>query len=259
MKTLKIVVIPLLLASILLAGVNSLAYASSSASNIEGHGVGFGTSGLGTGNTPVTGCTGTCMYTSTTAVDSSTPLSVSEQDALIYMVEEEKLARDVYTFLATKWSLPLFGNIAQSEQTHMDAVLVLIDRYGLTSPISASAGVFNNSTLQSLYTRLTQKGSQSLADALLVGGAIEELDIADLQVRLTNTTHLDVQQVFNNLMLGSSKHLQAFANTYQVETGSVYTPQTLSVEAYQTAFETTSGMYGAPGRGGMGRGGSGMH
>ncbi|MEA5077938.1 MAG: DUF2202 domain-containing protein [Anaerolineaceae bacterium] len=258
MKTLKIVVIPLLLAGMFLAGVSSLAYASSSASNVEGHGVGFGTGSLGTGSGPVSGCTGTCTYSSTTSVDSSTPLSVSEQDALIYMVEEEKLARDVYTFLATQWSLPLFGNIAQSEQTHMDALLVLIDRYGLTNPVSATAGVFTNTSLQSLYTSLTQKGSQSLAEALLVGGAIEELDIADLQTRLASTTHLDLQQVLNNLMLGSYNHLQAFANTYQVETGSVYTPQTLSPEAYQTAIETTSGMYGATGRG-MGRGGSGMH
>jgi len=174
------------------------------------------------------------------------------------MVEEEKLACDVYTFLAAQWSLPLFGNIAQSEQTHMDALLVLVDRYGLTSPVSATAGVFTNTSLQSLYTSLTQKGSQSLAEALLVGGAIEELDIADLQTRLASITHLDLQQVLNSLMLGSYNHLQAFANTYQVETGSVYTPQTLSAETYQTAIETTSGMYGATGRG-MGRGGSGMH
>lgn len=257
MKTLKILVTTLVLAGVMLAGVNSLAYASASQSNVvAGRGVGgFGNGGYGTADDPVTGCDGTCTYATT--VD-ATPLSQSEQDALIYMVEEEKLARDVYNFLATQWSLPLFGNIAQSEQTHMDSVLVLLDRYGLTSPVSASAGVFNNSNLQALYTSLTQQGSQSLADALLVGGAIEELDIADLQVRLASVTHLDVQQVFNNLMLGSYNHLQAFANTYQAETGSVYTPQTLSPEAFQTAIETTSGMYGSAARGGMGRGGYGL-
>jgi hypothetical protein len=168
------------------------------------------------------------------------------------------LARDVYTFLASKWNLPVFSNIAQSEQAHMDSVLVLINRYGLTSPVSTTAGVFTNTTLQSLYTTLTQKGSQSLADALLVGGAIEELDIADLQTRLASTTHLDVQQVFNNLMLGSYNHLQAFANTYEVETGTVYTPQTLSPESYQAAIETTSGRVGASGRG-VGRMGNGIH
>lgn len=257
MKTLKFLLIPVLVTSILLVGINSVAAASSSQSNaVEGHGVGFGTGGPGTSGTSATGCTGLCTSTATTV--SSTPLSDAEKDALTYMVEEEKLARDVYTFLASKWNLPVFSNIAQSEQAHMDSVLVLINRYGLTSPVSATAGVFTNTTLQSLYTSLTQKGSQSLADALLVGGAIEELDIADLQTRLASTTHLDVQQVFNNLMLGSYNHLQAFANTYEVETGTVYTPQTLSPESYQAAIETTSGRVGASGRG-VGRMGNGIH
>lgn len=252
MKTVKFFVVPLLIASMLLVGINSVVAASSS----EGHGVGFGAGGTGTSSTSATGCTGLCT-TSTTTV-STTPLSDAEKDALTYMVEEEKLARDVYTFLASKWNLPVFSNIAQSEQMHMDSVIVLIERYGLTNPVSATAGEFTNTTLQSLYSSLTQKGSQSLADALLVGGAIEELDIADLQTRLASTTHQDVQQVFNNLMLGSYNHLQAFANTYEVETGKVYTPQTLSPEAYQVAIETTSGMVGAGGRG-MGRMGNGMH
>ena len=43
------------------------------------------------------------------------------------MREEEKLARDVYLTLYDIWGTPAFNNIASSEQTHMDAVLMLID------------------------------------------------------------------------------------------------------------------------------------
>ena len=42
------------------------------------------------------------------------------------MREEEKLARDVYSELATAWDLGVFWNIAESEQQHMDAVLDLL-------------------------------------------------------------------------------------------------------------------------------------
>lgn len=47
-------------------------------------------------------------------------LDQQEKDAILYMREEEKLARDVYEFLYAKWNVNTFGNIRRSEQTHMD-------------------------------------------------------------------------------------------------------------------------------------------
>ena len=61
-------------------------------------------------------------------------LNPEEEDALLFMRAEEKLARDVYLVLAEKWSeLAIFTNIAASEQKHMDAVLQLLEKYGLRS------------------------------------------------------------------------------------------------------------------------------
>ncbi|MDC7124090.1 MAG: DUF2202 domain-containing protein [Spirochaetales bacterium] len=54
-------------------------------------------------------------------------LSEKEKENLIFMAEEEKLARDVYLGLYDKWNLPVFKNIANSEQMHMDAVTFLLD------------------------------------------------------------------------------------------------------------------------------------
>ncbi|MDK2464101.1 MAG: DUF2202 domain-containing protein, partial [Candidatus Korarchaeota archaeon] len=54
-------------------------------------------------------------------------LAEEEIQGLLYMREEEKLARDVYLTLYEKWGLPIFQNIARSEQTHMDAVKTLLD------------------------------------------------------------------------------------------------------------------------------------
>ena len=59
-------------------------------------------------------------------------LSDTEIDGILYMREEEKLARDVYLTLSQQWELPIFQNIAGSEATHMEAVSHLLDRYGLT-------------------------------------------------------------------------------------------------------------------------------
>lgn len=194
---------------------------------------------------------------------SSTPLALlpagevdqNEIDALLFMREEEKLARDVYNFLAAQWGLPVFSNIASSEQTHMNSVLDLISRYGLTDPASDQAGVFNNADLQNLYNQLTAQGSLSIEEAFKVGAAIEEIDILDLQQRLSQTDQADIQLVFENLLNGSYNHLNAFVSNLLYRTGVTYVPQYLSADTYQSILsaDTTAGGSGY-GNGGNGKG-----
>jgi len=190
------------------------------------------------------------------ALPAAGDLSASEAADLLFMVEEEKLARDVYNALYAIWGASTFQSIAGSEQAHMDSLAVLIDRYGLTSPVQAEAGVFTDPELQALYTQLVAQGSASLADAFKVGGAIEEIDILDLQSRLALTDNLDIQQVYNSLMRGSENHLRAFANALLQQTGETYVPQYMTPEAYATILAGTAGNYGN-GRGGQGGGGRG--
>ncbi|MFZ0532795.1 MAG: DUF2202 domain-containing protein [Anaerolineales bacterium] len=166
-------------------------------------------------------------------------LSADESAALLYMREEEKLAHDVYVMLYSQWGLPIFQNISQSEQTHTEAVKTLIVRYDLTDPASSQAGVFTNTDLQAFYDELTVRGGQSLAEALKVGAAIEEIDILDLEERLTQTDNADIQQVFNNLLNGSYNHLWAFVSTLNIQTSETYQPQYLSAEAYETIISTS--------------------
>lgn len=179
-------------------------------------------------------------------------LSQAEADALLFMREEEKLARDVYAVLYQAWGLPVFENIQASEQMHMDSLKTLLDVYGLADPASAQAGVFTNPDLQALYDQLTAQGSLSIAEALKAGGAIEEIDILDLRQRLAETDNADIIQVYNNLLAGSENHLRAFVNNYERQTGEVYQPQYLSLEDYQTIVSVASGN-GQANRGGNGR------
>jgi hypothetical protein len=167
-------------------------------------------------------------------------LSPEEASALLFMREEEKLAHDVYNTLHTIWGQPTFSNIAASEQAHMDEVKVLLDRYGLADP-ALEPGSFSNPNLQTLYDQLVAQGSVSLAEALKVGAAIEEIDILDLQERLAQTDNADIQRVFNNLMTGSYNHLNAFVSTLQNQTGEIYQPQYLSAEAYAAILDGDTG------------------
>jgi len=158
-------------------------------------------------------------------------LSPEEISALLFMREEEKLARDVYNALYVIWGQPTFTNIASSEQMHMAEIKLLLDRYNLANP-ALEPGSFTDPNLQALYDQLVAQGSISLLEALKVGAAIEEIDILDLQERLAQTDNADLQQVFNNLMLGSYNHLNAFVGVLSMQTGEVYQPQYLSADAY---------------------------
>ncbi len=184
-------------------------------------------------------------------------LSAEESAALLYMREEEKLAHDVYVTLYAQWGLPLFQNISQSEQAHTDAVKALLDRYGLSDPALGDVGVFTNPDLQALYNDLVAQGSASLADALKVGAAIEEIDILDLQEDLSLTDNADIQQIFTNLLNGSYNHLRAFVTTLNNQAGEVYQPQYLSADAYQAILSSSAGGNGNGAGGGAGQGGPG--
>jgi len=170
----------------------------------------------------------------------ATSLSAAETDGLLYMFEEEKLARDVYTALYAQWGQATFQNIAASEQIHMDAIATLLTRFGIAVPGTA-AGVFNNTALQSLYKDLLAKGSLSYADALKVGATIEEVDITDLRSRLAQTTNSDIQFVYNNLMSGSYNHLRNFAKVLNRLTGETYQPQYLDADLYQSIVTGSNG------------------
>ena len=147
-------------------------------------------------------------------------LDDAEIAGLMQMREEEKLARDVYTTLYEKWGLAIFNNIAQSEQQHMTAVKLLLDKYGLTDPVvDSTVGVFSSEAMTQLYLELTENGNASAVDALLVGATIEDLDLFDLYELLDETDNSDIKTVYQNLAKGSRNHLRAFA--YQLSINNV--------------------------------------
>jgi len=168
----------------------------------------------------------------------SDSLSIEEGNGLLYMREEEKLARDVYTELYAKWNLRPFSNITRSEQMHMNAILSLLTRYSLQDPVDVNgAGVFKNEGLQNLYNALIVEGNKSVVDALNVGATIEEVDIVDLQKHLRETDNQDITFVYDNLLRGSRNHLRAFVKNIKAQ-GVTYVPQYLTAAEYEQIIST---------------------
>ena len=157
--------------------------------------------------------------TVTAANTPTTPNSVIEQGSvtkdtteslLLYLIEEEKLAHDVYTRMYEKYGANVFGNILESESSHQSKVLTLLQARGITDPRSSEIGVLKNPELQAFYNQLIAQGNQSVVEAYRVGVAIEEKDIADINTQLATATDTDVVTTLEDLRRGSENHLRAF-------------------------------------------------
>ncbi len=160
-------------------------------------------------------------------------LSDEEISGLLFMREEEKLARDVYLTLYNKYNLRAFNNISKSEQVHMNAVKYLLNRYELRDPAESNdIGEFTNEELQTLYNNFITSSEVDEIEALKVGALIEETDIVDLQNHITEVVgNDDIVFVYSNLLRGSTHHLKAFVFNLKVR-GIDYEPQILDFITY---------------------------
>ena len=143
--------------------------------------------------------TDSTVYTSTLA------------EMLTFIVQEEKLAHDLYVQLASTSGAQQFQNVLNSESTHISLVQGLLTTYNIVDPtVGLAEGEFVNQDLQALYDSLLASGSVDRAGAIAAGIAVEEKDIADIEVMLASDLPSDVASVLERLLSGSQNHLAAF-------------------------------------------------
>jgi hypothetical protein len=138
------------------------------------------------------------------------PATYDTTATLLFLIEEEKLAHDVYVTLGEQWGTGIFANIAESETTHQTLVAPLLEARGIADPRSTEVGIFTDPELQALYDELIARGSTSLDEAIQVGILIEEKDITDLSAAIAAEDEADVVSVLERLLSGSENHLRSF-------------------------------------------------
>jgi hypothetical protein len=166
-------------------------------------------------------------------------LTTNELDDLLFLREEEKLARDVYLFSFEKYNMQIFKNISNSEVQHMSNVLQLLNTYNIDDPASTEIGVFNNSVLQTIYNELIEQSSISLIEALKVGDKIEDLDIRDLALNELRTDKSDLLSLYGSLKCGSINHLRSF-HSQVLQNNGEYMPEFISQEYFDSIVTTSN-------------------
>ena len=180
----------------------------------------------------------------------------NEATHLVFMREEEKLARDVYTKLGMLYpDSVVFGQIDDSEQRHTDAVKAMLEQYGEEDPsTNDNLGVFTGEAFgdyfSEKYEYLVNRAAVSELDALYVGAFIEELDMQDIrqcpqviveqdngiddttQCGLVYTDQPDIISLYGHLLEGSANHLEGYVRAIESIIGEgAYTAQVLSQDA----------------------------
>lgn len=139
--------------------------------------------------------------------------SAELRTALTFAREEERMARDLYAAIAERYDgARPFSMVTRSEQQHTDAVLTLLQRYGIPDPAAGrAAGSYADPAIQSLYDTWWAQASTSQAAADRVGVALETRDIADLERMVAGSLPSDVDAVLGRLLTASHQHLSAFS------------------------------------------------
>ncbi|MDX1335009.1 MAG: DUF2202 domain-containing protein [Gammaproteobacteria bacterium] len=196
---------------------------------------------------------------------SGTPeLDAAEATHLVFMREEEKLARDVYLVFGEMYpDTRIFDQIAMlSEQEHTTAVLGLLNKFNIPDPnpmtdnLPESIGLFTGEEYGAYFlekfNELVDWGSRSELDALYAGAFIEELDMHDIVVAPTVIAETDngidengcglvytdedsIKRVYEHLLAGSENHLRAFVGQIEAIIGEGnYEAQYLTQEEVDT-------------------------
>jgi hypothetical protein len=168
------------------------------------------------------------------------PLSFNERDAILFMREEEKLARDIYLRLYEMWGAQPFENMRQVEERHMAALLCLISKYELKDPVGDRAvGSFKTHEFAKLYKILLKKGSQSLPDSYAVGAMLEVWDMSDKIEIEEDLDNKDLIAVVEELRRSSRNHMRSL-DLNLLEHGMTFHPVSIAPTVYKnvTASDT---------------------
>lgn len=133
-------------------------------------------------------------------------------DLLARLIEEEKVAHDLYLAFEEQYGARVFSNIKRSEVTHQDHVLAVMEATGVEDPRIPEPGQFRDAELQALYDDLLAQGSVNLPAAYQAGVDFEALDIAGLEAELEKAPESDIAltTLIQRLLDGSRNHLAAF-------------------------------------------------
>lgn len=166
------------------------------------------------------------------------PLGEEVKMDLIYLIEEEKVIRDLSYKFSQKYDEEIFTDVYKAENTHMKAVQRFIRNYKLDDPTSKNGvGKFKNPQLQKIYDEKLKSGEKNKVEAYKSLLWMLEKNIDDVNINKENTDKDDILFVYKNLTRSSKNHTRAINDLLNSEGGS-YPSEHLSEAKYESIISS---------------------
>lgn len=160
----------------------------------------------------------------------------SKESIVLYLLEQEKLAHDVYRSLDTMWVTDIFNRVANEEYQHVGKLSAVAAEFMINVPNHFNEypmGQFIDTKLRRLYGELMAAANFSLEDAYRACAALEERKMYDLKVALKEPNFELENLTYKALLLGSEDNFKVFVRALN-ELNAAYTPVLLSPAEYET-------------------------
>ncbi len=131
--------------------------------------------------------------------------------ALQYLVQEEKLMRDVFRNLFERYDIYAFKKAADVADEHYDKLMKLLADHGIHIDVPDTKGVYTSAIFEKLYVDAIEAGSKSLADAMRVGRELESINIMDLKHRDVYKADKCIRDVLDSFIADADKRFRTFA------------------------------------------------
>lgn len=160
---------------------------------------------------------------------------------ILFLINEEKFARDIYQFASEKYQMQVFTNKITSEENHRTLLSGLLQD---APDIPTAYGEFKDTLWLHAFMDFKARAAISLENAMLTGALIEEQDIFDLEKRKLLTTDTAVIRIYDILISASEQHLRSFLKSIEAG-GTPYVPQYLSAARVDQIRAAPNGCGGA--------------
>ena len=131
--------------------------------------------------------------------------------ALQYLLQEEKLMRDVFENLFERYDINAFKKAADTADDHFKKLMKLLADHGVHIDILDTPGIYTSAIFEKLYTDAVEAGSKSLNEVLRVGRELESINILDLKHRDVYKAEKCVRDVLDSFIADADRRFKSFA------------------------------------------------
>lgn len=142
------------------------------------------------------------------------PLAADQLDAFLFLLEEEKLAGDLYDLFYETSGLKVFDRISNSEDNHFDNLAAQADKLGvdISAILALPDGEYVNPEVQAMYDAWSVEGVASTQTAIEIAVEIETTDIEGLKDAAESVDVASLETAYLALAEASARHLDSFDN-----------------------------------------------